>query len=384
MLRIPFDDFVPTSTIDVPAGASIQAAFDKAVPGCLIALHAGTYMETPKLNKDGTPDAPIIIKSVDGAGAAIIKAPTNPTRKSVVTGLGRKCVVLDGLAVDASSICQNGIQFGLSGTDPTQLDRYVADIVIRNCSSIYAVEDNIKISQGDRIWVIDNVCRISKSDQNIDFLAVNDSVIARNMLDQGGRIGGPPALIVKGGCERVLAARNRIIGSKAAGMSLGGYCDLSVYSRPGSTCQAKTCWAIKNYIANQNGPAFQFLGAQDCAAWENYFGLGYLGKPIVTITDDNYAHPSTNCTCERNVFQRSSNSWAPVPANNSYANCPPGKVPYNRNTYDNIWPRLDSTGPASGPVLYGMPTAGSTVGTYEDIPPDAIGEPEEDQPDQNQ
>jgi hypothetical protein len=214
---LPFEGIPPLHVIYVsPTGSNagsgseadplqtIQEAVNRATPGTTIMVGAGTYVETVKFDVSGLPDAPISLISADGPGAARIVPNADATRKAVIAAFGEENIVISGFDVSGAGRLENGIQFGMNGSDFTDL---TANIVIRDNIVHDTVKDGIKVSQGDDVYVIDNTVS-HVGDQGIDFVAVNNSVIARNDVS---RVTGPaPALFAKAGSTNVLIAQNHI------------------------------------------------------------------------------------------------------------------------------------------------------------------------------
>ncbi|MGH6927795.1 MAG: right-handed parallel beta-helix repeat-containing protein, partial [Dongiaceae bacterium] len=216
MTALPFESIPPQRIIHVsPTGSStgsgsqsdplksIQAAVNLATPGTTVMVEAGTYTENVKFKASGLPDAPIQLISADGPGAAKI-VPGAGSPSATISAFGEENIVISGFDVSGGGRLQNGIQFGQSGSDFTDM---TANIVIKDNFVHDTVKDSIKVSQGDNIYVIDNTCTRA-GDQGIDFVAVNNSVIARN--DVSHTTGSAPALFVKGGSTNILIAQNHV------------------------------------------------------------------------------------------------------------------------------------------------------------------------------
>lgn len=80
---------VDTKGVDTQAGtaeaplASIQAAVDRAVPGDVIRVHAGTYKlaSVVRLSKSGTAEAPITVEAADPAAIPVLDFSDNPSKE---------------------------------------------------------------------------------------------------------------------------------------------------------------------------------------------------------------------------------------------------------------------------------------------------------------
>src|SRR5215813_1078345 len=292
MLQIPFDNFTPTRILYVsPTGSAsgsgsqssplltIQAAVNQATPGTTIMVEAGTYAENVKINVSGLPDAPISLVSADGPGAAKI-VPGAGSASSTLEAFGEENIVISGFDVSGGNVHDNGIQFGMSGTDFADT---TAHIVIKDNIVHDTKKDSIKVSQGDDVYVLDNT--VSRAgDQGVDFVDVNNSVIARNDMSY---ITGPAAVFAKGGSTNVLIAENKITHVSVDGIEVGGYSDMS-WTRPGDKgWEAKNVTVIDNIVEGVGKRPLIVLGAQDCQITHNFLQSNPTYYYIVTIAPDN-------------------------------------------------------------------------------------------------
>lgn len=186
------------NTIEVRPGQSIQAALNRAKPGDTVAVRAGTYRESISASVSG-----VKLVSVDGKGAAHIVSGGTPLFLQ-----GGSNNEIRGFALTAGK-GGNGIQVG--GTVSNFAEGYVvADNIIKN-----AGEDGIKVHQAKGFEFTGNVIENagtgggSNHDGGIDFVAVQDSVVAGNTIV---RTGGNSCLMLKGG-----TARNEITGNSFSG-----------------------------------------------------------------------------------------------------------------------------------------------------------------------
>src|SRR5215813_6607939 len=354
MLQIPFDNFTPTRILYVsPTGSAsgsgsqssplltIQAAVNLATPGTTIMVAAGTYAENVKINVSGLPDAPISLVSADGPGAAKI-VPGAGSASSTLEAFGEENIVISGFDVSGGNVHDNGIQFGMSGTDFTDMTK---NIVIKDNIVHDTVKDCIKVSQGDNIYVVDNTVSHG-GDQGVDFVDVNNSVIARNDISY---ITGPAAVFAKGGSTNVLIAENKLTHISVDGIEVGGYSDMS-WTRPGDKgWEAKNVTVIDNIVEGVGKRPLIVLGAQDCQITHNFLQSNPNYYYIVTIAPDNNT-PALNCkniTLSDNVFDRGDHWLQLMPGQNT-------GLQLVNNHFDGIW-QGGSAGPHSGPLDYDLP-----------------------------
>jgi Ca2+-binding RTX toxin-like protein len=307
----PFQDATPTRFIYVSATGNnagngsidqpyrtIQAAVDRATPGTAIMVREGVYIENVKLpsNGGGTVSAPIWLVSADGVGAAKVVAAT--ATKSTIYGFGTDNYVVANFAVEGG---KNGIQFSLSGTN---FANTVQNIVVKGNIVTNSLEDGVKISQGINVHVIDN--KISGSrDQGIDFVAVNNSVIARNEVFD---IKSYSAVYAKGGSTDVLIEDNYIHHVAVDGIGAGGWTEPQ-YMWPGARdYEARNITIRGNVVEDVGKRAVNVLGAQNTVITDNFFEAkaGYLsvinlgsGGPLLSPPP-----PSTNTIIADNTFTR--------------------------------------------------------------------------------
>jgi len=353
MITIPFDDYVPTRVIYVSTSgssagtgsqsdplSSIQAAVDKATPGTTIMVEAGTYTENIKINVSGTPDAPIQLVSADGPGAAKI-VPAAASASATIEAFGEENIVISGFDVSGGNIHDNGIQFGMSGSDFSDMTK---NIVIRDNIVHDTVKDNIKVSQGDYIYVVDNTASHA-GDQGVDFVAVNNSVIARNDISYAS---GPAALFAKAGSTNILIAENKVTHSAVDGIEVGGYSDPQ-WMRPGFTgWEAKNVTVIDNIVEGVGKRPLNIIGAQDCTITHNFLQSNPTYYYVVSISADTSTPVlnSKNVTISDNVFDRGDHWLQVLPGQGTGLQTPD-------NRFDGIW--TGAAGPHSGPLDYDLP-----------------------------
>ncbi len=270
---VPFSNDTPTKFLYVQAGATggdgshdhpfgtIQAAVNIATPGTAVMVEAGTYVENVKFPSQagGTPDAPIWLVSADGVGAAKV-IPADST-VSTIKGLGVHNIVVEGFAVQGGL---NGIQFSQSGLD---LQHTVANIVVQGNIIYDTLQDAIKISQADNVWVLNNTVH-NAGDQATDFVSTTNSVIAYNAAYDDT---GPAVIFAKGGSGNVLIAHNLIDGAVADGLEIGGWAVGSNYQPVYTTYEADHVTAEDNVVLNVAKRPLNILGATNSDIHNNFF-----------------------------------------------------------------------------------------------------------------
>ena len=320
MATVPFSDLTPTKKIWVsPDGSNsndgsrahpyktIQYALDHAKPGTAVMVKAGTYAENVEFHVSGTADKPIWLISADGRGAAHIK-PGKGTTTATIEAFGEDYIVINGFDVSGGDRNTNGIAVTQGGTNFSNLTHHV---VIKNNIVHDAVQDGIKVAQGNDIWVVNNKVH-HVGDQGIDFLAVNNSVIARNEVTYV--TGKAPALFAKGGSTNVLIADNYVAHAANDGIAVGGWTQGTRNMRPGYTdWQANNVVVIDNHVEDVGKRPLVLLGAQKTRIIHNYLesNPGYYW--VVTIAPDNSDPPlnSKDTLFTNNTFDRS-NHWLQV------------------------------------------------------------------------
>ena len=264
---------------------TIQAALDKAGPGCAVRVRAGAYSEAVRFpsRHGGYAQSPIWLISHDGPGAARISP--GDRHKSAIKGLGVFNIVVDGFALDG---CDNGVQFSQSGADFTAPCR---NILIRNCRISDCAQDGVKVSQTDNVAVVDNVID-NCAEQCVDYFNVRGGLIARNQASRANVAG---AIVVKGGSVDVKIAQNQVAhvrGRSVCGIVAGGWSTPGL-ARPGSPEAEATQVSIEsNEVSDVDGYALAFLGAHDCVARDNSLDAAAPGNAPVAFALIGFARGS--------------------------------------------------------------------------------------------
>jgi serralysin len=241
--------------------STIQAAVTAASAGTAIMVKAGTYVENVKLptHNPGTPTAPVWLVSADGPQAAKIHAATDSV--SAIYGYGTDNYIVKGFEIRGGL---NGIQFSQSGSNFSNL---VGNIVIQGNKIYDTINDGIKISQADRVYVMDNVT-IRTGQEGIDFVATNDSVIARNNVSFAS---GAAGIFAKGGSTNVLISNNVVHDIAKDGIEIGGWTG-DQFFRPGyKAYEASKISVVDNHVMSVGQRPLNILGAINSEAHGNWF-----------------------------------------------------------------------------------------------------------------
>ena len=272
--EVAFSDQGPTTIIHVSADAAaggdgsldhpyatIQAAVTAATPGTAIYVHAGVYVENVKIpwNASGTTDAPIWLLSADGPQAATIVAASDD--KPTIQALGVDNYVIKNFAIVGG---YDGIQFNQSGNDYTN---YVNNIVIQGNVISGSVEDGIKVGQANNAYVLDNVVHDIGTEEGIDFVGVQNGVIARNEIYNLHNT--TAAIFAKGGSADITISDNDIHDVTGDGISAGGWTG-DAYVLPGADYEAKNIDLTGNKVVNVGKVAVSVHGAVDVSITDNY------------------------------------------------------------------------------------------------------------------
>lgn len=272
--EVAFADTSPTTIIHVSADAAaggdgssdhpyatIQAAVTAAKPGTAIYVHAGTYVENVKIpwNASGTTDAPIWLLSADGPQAATIVAASND--KPTIQALGVDNYVIKNFAIVGG---YDGIQFNQSGADFTN---YVNNVVIQGNVISGSVEDGVKVGQANNVYVLDNVVHDIGTEEGVDFVGVQNGVVARNEIYNLQNT--TAAIFAKGGSTDIVISDNYIHDVTGDGISAGGWTG-EAYVLPGADYEAKNVDVTGNKVVNVGKAPVSVHGAVDVSIVDNY------------------------------------------------------------------------------------------------------------------
>lgn len=271
---------------------SVQAAVDAATPGTAIIVHAGIYNENVKINhqRSGTTAAPIWLVSGDGPQAASIVAPS--ADKPVIQALGVDNYVISGFNLRGG---YDGIQFSQSGRDFTNL---VNNVLIQGNVISNVAHDGIKVGQANNIQILDNKIYDVASEEGIDFVAVNNAVIARNEISNVK--GTSAAIFAKGGSSDIKIIDNYVHDVRGDGISAGGNTTLTSF-RPGvSGFEAKNVLIDGNRIEDVGKRPVSVRGAINVDITDNFLkGSSAYGTAVYITTG---GQGTTRPVVSRDIF----------------------------------------------------------------------------------
>jgi Ca2+-binding RTX toxin-like protein len=304
----PFAGLAPSRLLWVSASAkpggdgslrypfnTLQAGVDAATPGTAVMVRAGTYVGNTLIQKDegGTPSAPIWIISADGPQAAHLVG-SDPT-SAVLGGGGVSNLLVEGFWISGG---RNGIQFSQDGFSYTKV---INNVVIQGNLIEGALQDGIKANGGFNVYVLNNTIRNGEGDQGIDFLAVNNSVIAGNEVSN---ITGSSAIYAKGGSTNDLIADNYIHDVANDGIGMGDRMG-AIPFMPGYTgYEVKNLLVVGNHVENVGGRALVAVGAVQSQAIDNYLSSNSNHTILVTsdVLPDGTVLRSSDLTISTNIL----------------------------------------------------------------------------------
>jgi len=230
-------------------------------------------------------------------------------------------------------------------------------------------KDNIKISQGDNIYVVDNTVSHA-GDQGVDFMDVNNSVIARNDMSY---ITGPAAVFAKGGSTNVLIAENKITHVSVDGIEVGGYSNMS-WSRPEDRgWEAKNVTVVDNIVGDVGKRPLLVLGAEDSQITHNLLHGNPSYYYTVSVAPDNNtpALNSKDITLSDNVFDYNAHWLQVLPGQDT-------GLQVANNHFDGVW-QGGAAGPHSGDLGYNLPWLPQTETISWTVKPSIVGTAGDDQ-----
>jgi hypothetical protein len=289
VVHTPFDGLTPTRVLWVSTTGSLkgngsaaspfltlQQAVDHATPGTAIMVKAGTYVGNTLIKQDlsGTSTAPIWIVSADGPQAAHLVAANNTT--AVLGGGGVANIMVEGFHITGG---RNGIQFSQDGFTYTKM---INNIVVAGNHIDGAVEDGVKANGGTGVYVLDNTIDNGEGQQGVDFVAVNNGVIANNLIDHTT---GSAAIFVKGGSTADVISGNYIHDVPGDGIGVGYHMG-DIPFRPGySAYEASGIKVTGNEITGAQGRAVVAVGAVASTISGNYLGTNGAHYTVAVNAD---------------------------------------------------------------------------------------------------
>jgi Ca2+-binding RTX toxin-like protein len=323
MSLTPFDGLTPSRFLWVSTHGSLtgdgssahpfltlQQAVNVATPGTAIMVKAGTYVGNTLIQKwiSGTSHAPIWIESADGPQAAHLIGASQGA--AVIGGGGVSNIIVQGFWVSGG---RNGIQFSQDGFTYTKM---INNIVVEGNLIDGALQDGIKANGGFNVYVLNNTITNGEGDQGIDFLAINNSLIAGNEI---ARITGSSAIYAKGGSTNDVIANNYIHDVVGDGIGMGDHMG-SIPWMPGFTgYEVRNLLVIGNRVEVVGGRALAAVGAVQSDAIDNYLSNTGVDHVVNVSADTLPSGPvlwSRDLTISDNIFDTAYKQLWVDPGNN--------------------------------------------------------------------
>ncbi len=265
--------------ITVNAGQSIQSAINKAAPGTIIEVKAGTYNETvlisaksnSRLNNTSA-SAPIIIKSVDGRGKAIIRQPNGDKNPPFFVN-SVSHVIIEGFRIIEN---QGGSDISpikiINGNDTSKVADVHGYVQILNNDIEGSNQDLIKVGRAHNLKIIGNTFKGNVSDAGIDLVTVWNSEIAYNDMAVKANNG----ITMKAGSQNITIHHNKFDGGNLKPViKIGG----EGHSRTNRTTpsanflgfEAKNITVRNNVVLSDGDDVLWFQGGQNSIIEDNYF-----------------------------------------------------------------------------------------------------------------
>jgi uncharacterized protein DUF1565 len=290
---------VATNGNDSAAGTAaapmktIAKATTKAQAGDCVQVHAGTYAESTTIAfaNDGTQAMPIVVRSADGKGAAIIDAGGNRTGETVL--VRHDYVIIDGFEFKNSptDTSQQVVHFDGTGNKCT-------GSILRN-NKITGGFDHIKINNAaPNVTVEFNEFYGAFGHLPISLTGA-PGLVFRGNFGHDWNTGDNGAVQLKGGSHDVLFDSNRFqdVTSTAGTIAMGDGCDATCDIDPNHYAAVRV-HAINNVFVRV-GRGFDIQGCQDCAVISNTIVDSSAGNVTFKLTS-----AATNGTTKDTVNAR--------------------------------------------------------------------------------
>jgi hypothetical protein len=273
---------------------TIAKATPKAQAGDCVQVHAGTYAETTTIGfaHDGTQAKPIVVRSADGKGAAVIDAGGNRSGPTVL--VRQDFVVIDGFEFKNSPTDTGEQVVHFDGLNMNKCN----GSVLRN-SKITGGFDHIKINQAaPNVTVEFNEFYGSFGHLPVSLTGA-PGLVFRGNFGHDWNTGGNGAIQLKGGSHDVLFDGNRFqdVTSDSGTIAMGDGCDSTCDIDPQHYAAVRVR-AINNVMVRV-GRGFDVQGCKDCAVLSNTFIDSGAGNVIVKVTS-----AATNGTTQNSVNVR--------------------------------------------------------------------------------
>ncbi|HEY2748349.1 MAG TPA: choice-of-anchor Q domain-containing protein [Polyangia bacterium] len=372
---------------------TIAKAAPKATAGTCIQVHAGTYAEstTISFNADGTQAMPIVLRSADGKGAAIIDASGIGSGEGIL--VRHDFIIIDGFTVTnfPTTTSQQPVHFDGLNTGKCN------GSVLRN-SKITSGYNQLKINETATNVLIEynEFFGTWSADGPALSLTSAPGLVFRQNYCHDWNSGGNGAVQLKGGSHDVVFDGNRFenVTSDSGTIALGDGCDSTCDIDPNHYAAVRV-HAINNVMVNV-GRGFDIQGCQDCEVASNTIvgsGAGNVIFKLTSATTNGTTQNTVNAKIEDNLVDNASGNLGSVMQVNSGSDS--GMV----SDYNLIWnnggsvnwgdghpstadahsvmgdPKLANA--SSGDYSPGAGSAAIGAGTnlFSDVPHDILGNP---------
>lgn len=282
---------------------TIAKATPTAKPGDCVLVHAGTYAESTTIGffAEGTASAPIVVRSVDGRGAAIVDAAGNRSGPTVL--------------IHADYVIVDGFEFRNSPTDTGEQVVHFDGLtkgkgvgsVLRNCK-LTGGYDHLKINQASRGILVEHNEFYGTFGHIPISLTGASGLVFRGNYAHDWNTGGNGAVQLKGGSTDVLFEGNRFVDIKsdAGTIALGDGCDSTCDVDPEHYAAVRVR-AIDNVMVRV-GRGFDVQGCKDCAVLSNTIvdsGVGNVIFKLTKATTNGVTHDTLNARIVDNLVANS-------------------------------------------------------------------------------
>jgi hypothetical protein len=296
-------------TPDAPL-RTIAAATPMAKAGDCVLAHAGTYPEssTIEFSQDGTANAPVVLRSVDGRGAAIVDAGGNRGGPTVL--VRHDYVIIDGF------------EFRNSPTDTEEQVVHFDGLgqgkgvgsTLRNCK-ITGGYDHIKINQASNGVIVEYNEFYGKFGHIPISLTGAPGLVFRGNYCHDWDTGGDGAIQLKGGSHDVVFDGNlfKDVTSEAGTIAMGDGCDSTCDIDPEHFAAVRV--RATNNVMIRVGRAFDIQGCKDCAALSNTIvdsGVDNVVFKLTTAATNGVSHDTVNARIIDNLISNTSGNLGDV------------------------------------------------------------------------
>jgi hypothetical protein len=370
---------------------TIAKATPKAQAGDCIQVHAGTYAESTTIAfaNDGTQAMPIVLRSADGKGAAIIDAAGNSSGEEIL--VRHDFIVIDGFTI---------ANFPLgTGQQPVHFDGLNTGkcngAVLRN-SKVTGGHNQLKINETATGVTIEYNEFYGTWDAGGPALSLTSApgLVFRQNYCHDWNSADNGAVQLKGGSHDVLFDGNRFenVTSTAGTIAMGDGCDSTCDIDPNHFAAVRV-HAINNVMVRV-GRGFDVQGCSDCAVLSNTIVDSGSGNVLIKLTSaatNGTTKDCVNARIEDNLIASSTGSMGNVMQINGASST--GLV----SDYNLVWnngktinwgdghptsadahsvtadPKFTSPTAGDFTPAAGSPAIGAATNLFNDVPHDILG-----------